>query len=114
MAFTASRTLHYDRIPFMKNLANRIQEIKNQTDAEMLELEQLVAFDRTLKELEKMIDLEKPTYTYPQVDTLGFSWLHVLSTQYLKLLSDSGLSDYNRLKTALPLIILSLINYPVT
>lgn len=98
----------------MKNLANKLQEIINQTDAEMLELEQLVAFDRTLKELEKMIDLEKPTYTYPQVDTLGISWLPVVSTQNLEVVSDSGLSDYNRLKTAMPLIILGLINFPGT
>lgn len=55
----------------MKNIADKLEEIKSQTDVEKAKFEQLTRFDDTIKNLEKVLTLEKPTYNFPQVDTIG-------------------------------------------
>lgn len=55
----------------MKNIADKLEEIKNQTDVEKAKFEQLTRFEDTIKNLEKVLTLEKPTYSFPQVDTIG-------------------------------------------
>lgn len=55
----------------MKNVADRLEEIKNQTYVEKAKFEQLTRFEETIKNLEKVLTLEKPTYSLPQVDTIG-------------------------------------------
>lgn len=55
----------------MKNIADKLEEIKSQTDVEKAKFEQLARFDDTIKNLEKVLTLEKPTYSFPQVDTIG-------------------------------------------
>jgi hypothetical protein len=55
----------------MKNIADKLEEIKNQTDVEKEGFEQLSRFEDTLKNLQKVLTLEKPTYSFPQVDTIG-------------------------------------------
>lgn len=55
----------------MKNIADKLEGIKNQTDVGRAKFEQLSRFNDTLKNLEKVLTLEKPTYSFPQVDTIG-------------------------------------------
>jgi len=55
----------------MKNIADKLEEIKSQTDVEKTKFEQLSKFDETMKNLQKILTLEKPSYSFPQVDTIG-------------------------------------------
>lgn len=55
----------------MRNIADKLEEIKNQTDVEEAKFEQLIRFEDTIKNLEKVLTLEKPSYSFPQVDTIG-------------------------------------------
>jgi hypothetical protein len=55
----------------MRNIADKLEEIKNQTDVEEAKFEQLTRFEDTIKNLEKVLTLEKPSYSFPQVDTIG-------------------------------------------
>jgi hypothetical protein len=55
----------------MKDIADKLEEIKNQTDDEKSKFKQLTKFEETVKNLEKFLTLEKPTYSFPLVDTIG-------------------------------------------
>lgn len=55
----------------MKDIADKLEEIKNPTDDEKSKFEQLTKFEETVKNLEKFLTLEKPTYSFPLVDTIG-------------------------------------------
>jgi hypothetical protein len=55
----------------MENIADKLEEIKNQTDSEKSKFEQLSKFEDTIKNLQKILTIEKPTYSFPQVDTIG-------------------------------------------
>lgn len=55
----------------MENMADKLDDIKRHSDLEETKFEQISKFDETLKNLEKVLKLEKPTYSFPQVDTIG-------------------------------------------
>lgn len=55
----------------MKNIADKIEEIRVHIDLEKAKFEQLTRFEDTIRNLEKVLSLEKPTYSFPQVDTIG-------------------------------------------
>ena len=55
----------------MENIADELENIVNQSDADLSNLEQLKKFEETLQNLQKILTLEKPVYSLPQVDTIG-------------------------------------------
>lgn len=55
----------------MKNIANKLEEIKNQLEIDNASFDQLSNFDTTIKNLEKFLKLEKPSYDFPHIDTIG-------------------------------------------
>lgn len=55
----------------MKQIATKLEEVIIKTEAEKAKFEQLAKFDETLKNLQKVITLEKPSYSFPQIDTIG-------------------------------------------
>lgn len=55
----------------MKNLAERIEQITKQSEIDKANFEQLIKFEETIRNLQKLAPLSKPTYVFPQVDTIG-------------------------------------------
>ena len=55
----------------MEKIATRLEEIIIKTEAEKAKFEQLSKFDETLENLQKILTLEKPSYSFPQIDTIG-------------------------------------------
>jgi|GEM_PF-896262 len=55
----------------MENLTNLAQQIIQQTEKDKDKLQQISEFDETLKMLEGLMVLEKSTYSFPMIDTLG-------------------------------------------
>jgi hypothetical protein len=55
----------------MKNLAEKLEQIINESDANMAEFDQISKFEDTMKDLQKVVTFAKPTYVFPQVDTIG-------------------------------------------
>ena len=55
----------------MKNIADQLEEIKKQTEADKDKFDQLSSFEETINNLQKVFALKKPTYSLPQVDTIG-------------------------------------------
>jgi hypothetical protein len=55
----------------MKNLVEKVEQIVNQSETEKAKLNQLATFEVTLKSLQEIVPLDKPTYAFPQVDTIG-------------------------------------------
>lgn len=55
----------------MKNIAEKLDEIIKQTASDKAKFEQLSNFEDTMNTLQSIMAMEKPTYNYPQVDTIG-------------------------------------------
>jgi len=55
----------------MENLTNIVEKITQQIDEEKDKLQQISKFDETIKMLGSIVILEKPTYSFPLIDTLG-------------------------------------------
>jgi hypothetical protein len=55
----------------MEDLSKKLEIIISQSDDKKEELEQINKFEKTFNELQKIAPVEKPTYSLPQVDTLG-------------------------------------------
>ncbi|MBL7854408.1 MAG: hypothetical protein JNL17_08410 [Cyclobacteriaceae bacterium] len=55
----------------MRNLTDKLKDIKIQAEVENAKFEQLSKFEHTLNDLQKVLTLDKPTYSLPHVDTIG-------------------------------------------
>jgi hypothetical protein len=55
----------------MKNIAEKLDQINKQSEIDKAKFDQLVKFEETLHELQKIAPLSRPTYILPQVDTIG-------------------------------------------
>lgn len=57
----------------MENIAKMLELIVNQSESNKATFEQVLQFEDTMKNLQKLVPMEKPTYNLPQVDTIGKS-----------------------------------------
>lgn len=55
----------------MKNIAEKIEQIAKQSEIDKAKFEQLAKFEETIQNLQKLAPLSKPSYVFPQVDTIG-------------------------------------------
>lgn len=55
----------------MKNIAEKLEAIVKQSENDKAKLEQLSKFDDTMNNLKDLMTIEKPLYSFPQVDTIG-------------------------------------------
>jgi len=55
----------------MKNIAEKLEAIIKQSENDIAKFDQISKFEDTLNSVQKHLTLEKPTYNFPQVDTIG-------------------------------------------
>lgn len=55
----------------MNNIAGQIESICADLKAKIHDYDQVARFDETIRELGKLIELKKATYTLPLPDTIG-------------------------------------------
>ena len=55
----------------MKNIAEKLDVIIKQSVIDNAKFDQLSKFEDTLNKLQSLMSIEKPTYDFPQVDTIG-------------------------------------------
>ncbi len=57
----------------MEDLSKKLEIIISQSNDGKEDLEQIIKFEETFNKLQKIAPVDKPTYSLPQVDTLGKS-----------------------------------------
>jgi hypothetical protein len=55
----------------MEKLSEKLEQLTIKLESEKAKFDQITNFDHTLNNLQKIITLEKPTYSYPLIDTIG-------------------------------------------
>ena len=55
----------------MEKLAEKLDSIILQVESDKANFEQLSKFEDTMNNLQRLLPLEKPSYVFPLVDTLG-------------------------------------------
>lgn len=55
----------------MKNIAEKLAQITCQSAQDSSKFEQISKFTETLRGLQELVFIDKPTYIFPQVDTIG-------------------------------------------
>ena len=55
----------------MKNIAENIEQIIKRLEPNNAKFEQISKLDDTLKSLQSVSPIDKPSYIFPQIDTIG-------------------------------------------
>ena len=55
----------------MEKLSEKLEQLTIELESEKEKFDQITNFDETLNNLQKIIKLEKPSYSYPLIDTIG-------------------------------------------
>ena len=55
----------------MKNIAENIEQIIKRLEPNNAKFEQISKLDDTLKSLQSVSTIDKPSYIFPQIDTIG-------------------------------------------
>jgi hypothetical protein len=65
----------------MKKITENISNVISQNEDCLISFDQFAKFEKTIIELKKNVLLEKPTYDYPMIDTIGILTYSALNSK---------------------------------
>lgn len=92
----------------MENITSRLQEVLDKPAEMKAKYSQIVEFGRTIAEMNKIISIEKPEYSFPLVNTLDTSY-QILNSKKKHAFRDiiQHVSDYDSMENMRTLYFLS-------